>query len=185
MLETVKKTYYRKFAFAGILTIFLGAVVAAFILYVSLSREPGSSYAESYTMLSALREELLRKSAAIYIATSVFIALGIAFISLLYSFRVAGPVYRLGVFSRKIASGDLSGAVKLRQHDVIHMMADDLNNLTARYREVILQMEGKTRELREIVAAIADTKGDGAGEGLARLHAKRDEINRILSNIKL
>jgi len=185
MLETVKKTYYRKFALIGILTLLLGAVIAALILYVSMSREPGSSYAESYTVLSALREELLRKSAAIYIATSVFIALGIAFISLLYSFRVAGPVYRLGVFSRKVASGDLSGAVKLRQHDVIHMMADDLNNLTEKYREVILQMESKTRELREIAAAIGMAKGEGAGEAHARLSAKRDEINRILSNIKL
>jgi len=185
MFETIRKTYYRTLAFKCILAILLGAVVNGLILYVFLSSEPGSSYAESYAIMTSLRKNLFYKSMGIYVATSIFIVIGITVISLLYSHRVAGPIYRLGVFARKIASGDLSGTIKLRRHDEIDMMADDLNNLTAEYNKVISQIESKTKEFGGIAAAIGELKGDAALDALARLSAKRDEINKILSNIKL
>lgn len=185
MFETIRKSYYQKLAFRCILAILLGAVVTEIVLYVSLSGETGSSYAENYTIMASLRKELLHKSMASYATTSIFIAIGITVITLLYSNRVAGPIYRLGIFARKIASGDLSGTVKLRQHDAIDMMADDLNNLTDEYKNIITRMENKTKEFEEIAAAIDGWNGDAARDALARLSAKRDEIDKILSNIKL
>ena len=185
MFETIRKSYYRTLAFKCILAILLGAVVTESILFVSLSSKPGASYAENYAIMASLRKELLLKSMAIYATTTIFIAIGITVISLLYSNRIAGPIYRLGVFARKIASGDLSGTVKLRQHDVIDMMADDLNILTAEYKKVITQVENKTKEFEDIAAAIGESTGDAARDAIARLSAKRDEINKILSNIKV
>jgi methyl-accepting chemotaxis protein len=185
MLEPIRKAYYRKMAFRCILAILLGAVVTGLILYLSLSREPGSSYAESYAVMASLRSELFHESMAIYFATTLFTAIGIAVISLLFSHRVAGPAYRLGVFARKIASGDLSGSVKLRQHDEIDMLADDLNHLVAGYKNVIAGLESRTKEFEEIAAAVGERKGDAARDALAGLSAKRDEINKVLSNIKL
>jgi methyl-accepting chemotaxis protein len=185
MLETVKKTHYRNLALICILTILLGAILTEVVLYFSLSREPGASYAENYTMMAALRKELFEKSTAIYVATSIFIAVGITVISLLYSFRVAGPVYRLGVFARKIASGNLSETVKLRQHDAIHMLANDLNNLASEYNEVITRMENKMKEFKDLAAVIGESRGDAARNAILELSAKRDEINKVLANIKL
>jgi methyl-accepting chemotaxis protein len=184
MLETIRKSYYRTLATRCILAILLWAVVTGFILYVSLSGKPGTSYAESYSMMSALRKELFHTSVAIYVATSLFIALGIAAISLLYSFRVAGPAYRLGAFARKIAAGDLGGTVGLRRHDVIHMMADDLNDLTSEYKKIVAQVANMTKELGEIAAALDGLKGDAARDALAKLSGKRDEISKVLSTVK-
>lgn len=185
MLETVEKSYYYRLAFRCIITILAGAVVAELALYFSLYRGPGSSYAESYTIIASLRSELFHKSTVIYITASCFIIAGIAVISLLYSHRVAGPVYRLGVFARQIAAGDLAGKVKLRQHDVIHMMADDLNNLTVTYKEVIRQLEDRTKEFRNITSLAGVSEGDEARYAVMKLWEKKDEINRILSHIKL
>jgi methyl-accepting chemotaxis protein len=185
MPETIRKTYYRSLAFKCILAILLGAVVNGLLLHVSLSGEPGSSYAEGYAIMASLRTNLFYKSMGIYVATSIFIAIGITVISLLYSHRVAGPIYRLGLFARKIASGDLAGTVKLRQKDEINMMADDLNNLTAEYKKIITRIEHKTKEFEEIAVTIGKSKGDAALDDIARLSGKRDEINKILSNIKL
>ena len=176
MLETVKKTFFRKFVLVGILTILMGAVITVPVLYVYLYREPGSSYAESFTRLATLRGELLFESIAGYIVMFLFVGIGITIISLLYSFRVAGPVHRLGIAARKIASGDLTEKVNLRKHDVIDDMADDLNELAAGLKEVLIQVENRTKELKEIAATRYP---------LARISAKKNEIQRILSNIKV
>ena len=143
MPETIRKAYYRSLAFRCILAILLGGIATGLVLFLSLSSEPGSSYAENYAIMASMRKELFHKSMAVYAMASLFIAVGIAVISLLYSFRVAGPLYRLGVFARQIASGDLAGTVRLRRHDVIRLMDDDLNHLAAEYKSVVDRLEAR------------------------------------------
>ena len=128
-IETVGKAYYYRLALKCTFIIISGAVLTGVFLYFSLYREPGSSYAESYGIISALRKDLFYKSAYLYIVTLLFIITGVTIISLLSSHRVAGPLHRLGVFARKVSSGDLTEAVKLRQKDEISPLADDMNGI--------------------------------------------------------
>jgi methyl-accepting chemotaxis protein len=185
MIETINKSYYYKIAFRCIFIILAGAIFTGLFLYFSLYREPGASYAESYVIISALRRELFVKSAYLYMTTSFFIIIGITIISLLYSHRVAGPLYRFGIFARKVASGDLTDAVKLRQKDAIYPIADDLNGFVSRYKEIIEQLEMKTREVKEL-SSIADQSAVAADMDMnKKISNCVDEMNGILSRIKL
>lgn len=185
MIEPINKSYYYRIAFRCIIIILAGAVFTGLFLYFSLFREPGASYAESYGILSALRKELFYTSAYLYITTSFFIIIGITIISLLYSHRVAGPLYRFGVFARKVASGDLTDSVKLRQNDAIYPIADDLNGLVSKYKDIIEQLEMKTREVKALSSMADQSAGAADRDMIEKLSVTVNEMNSILSRIKL
>ena len=155
------------------------------MLYISIYKESGSSYAESYGIITELRGELFHKSTYLYFTELLFIIIGITVISLLFSHRVAGPLYRLGVFARKAASGDLSGAVTLRQKDAIYPIADDMNNIMAMYKDVLEQLEAKTKEVREMFSTTGPSAKITGQDSLEKLSKKIYEMNGILSRIKL
>ncbi|MBI5099723.1 MAG: methyl-accepting chemotaxis protein [Nitrospirae bacterium] len=184
-IETINKSYYYRLALRCIFILIAGAILTGVFLYFSLYREPGSSYAESYSIISALRAELFYKSTYLYITTLLFIIIGITIICLLYSHRVAGPIYRLGVFARKVASGDLTEAVTLRQKDAIYPIAEDLNGIIAMYREIIEQLETKMKEVREMSSLADQPAGTAERDMIEKISKRVYEMNGILSRIKL
>ena len=184
-IETINKSYYYRLAGTCILIIILGAVLTGVLLYFSLYKESGSSYAESYGIITALRGELFYKSTYLYFTALLFIIIGITVISLLFSHRVAGPLYRLGVFARKVASGDLSKAVTLRQKDAIYPIAVDLNNIVAMYKDVLEQLETKAKEIREMSSTADPSAVIAEKDMLEKLLKRVYEMNGILSRIKL
>jgi methyl-accepting chemotaxis protein len=184
-IETINKSYYYRLAVTCILIIMVGAILTGAFLYISLYKESGSSYAESYGIITALRGELFHKSAYLYFTTLFFIIIGITAISLLFSHRVAGPLHRLGVFARNVASGDLSKAVTLRQKDAIYPIADDLNNIITMYKEVLEQLEAKAKEIREMSSTADPSAVIAERDMLEKLSKRVYEMNGILSRIKL
>jgi methyl-accepting chemotaxis protein len=188
ILEAVGRTFSRKLAVKSTLIILIGALLTSSIVYLSLRRDLGSSYAETYAIMADLRKELFAQSVLIYAIASLFIILGISIISVVYSHRVAGPLYRLGRFVDNIASKDLKGKVKLREHDEIHVVADDLNDIVQTYQVTLVGMEIKLRELRESAPALSDATVSLTEEELREATAKASDkihdIQEILSVIK-
>lgn len=189
MFETVTKSYSYKLVLKSVLVILLGAVITVPIIYLALNRQPGLSYAQSYSVIAGLRQELFHKSLVIYASTSLFIIVGIAFVSLLYSHRVAGPLHRLGMAARRIASGDVTERVKLREDDAVHPLADDLNDLAAAYGDILNMLDMQVTELRERISALPDSQGDLSDRevrgAIGKVSEKTDEIADTLSVIKL
>lgn len=184
-IRTINKSYFYRLAATCIVIIIVAAILAGALLYVSIYKESGSSYAESYSIITELRGELFHKSAYLYFTELLFIIIGITVISLLFSHRVAGPLYRLGVYARKIASGDLSGSVTLRQKDAIYPIADDMNNIMVMYKDVLEQLEDKTKEVRELSSTAGPSAEIAERDSLEKLSKKVYEMNGILSRIKL
>jgi methyl-accepting chemotaxis protein len=111
---------------------------------------------------------------------------GVVVISIAYSHRVAGPLHKLGMHARKIASGDLTKQVRLRSNDVVHELADDINSLSNRYRGLLARLDMKTREL----SAVLDDSGKQAsqrdGDALTGEIAERiEEIRSLVNQIRL
>jgi methyl-accepting chemotaxis protein len=188
MFDTITRSFSYKLVLKSALIILLGAVITAPIIYFSLNRKPGLSYAESYNVFAGLRQELLHKSLLIYASTSLLIIVGIAFIALVYSHRVAGPIHRLGMAARKIAAGDVTECVKLREDDVIHPLADDLNNLASAYGDILDMLDLQVTELRKRISALPESKEVFSAEvrhAISSISEKTDEIKDTLSVIKL
>lgn len=184
IFEPVREAQAHQLVLKSTLVVACGIVLSAFILYFSLYKEEGASYVESYRIISSLRQAILYKAAAIYVTTSLFIFAGIVVISLLYSHRIAGPLYRLGMFACRIKDGDLSENVRLRQRDVLHPLAEDLNSIISTYGKTITEVEIKLREIKNILAT-EGTDDRSRREKLLMISEMADELNGILSKIRL
>lgn len=59
-------------------------------------------------------------------------------LGLLFSHRIAGPVYRIGKTLNDISKGNLGLKIKLREGDELVDLADTINNLTENFNKTII-----------------------------------------------
>lgn len=187
--ETVARTSLYRFAVKCTATFLSGVLLISLVIWLYSYREPAASYAENYRMLARLRSEIVCKSLIIYAVTSLFIIGGTAVLSLLYSHKVAGPLYKLGMFVRKTALGDFSGSVTFRRNDIIHPLAGDVNAVIASYRETVAQLEAKSLELKVAARVLSDSDHSPSPEELQKalehISVKAGEIRDILYRFRL
>ena len=185
----VARSYPYRFALRSAALFVCGILLTCIAIWFYSYYEPAPTYAENYKMLSRLRGELMFTSVIVYAAMSLITLAGTAVICLLYSHKVAGPLYKLGLFLREVTSGDFSRSVKLRNGDVIHPLAQDINAMVSSYRDVISELEAKAGELRATVSGLGDSAHSPSQEELhaasAHIAAKSDEIKALLQKFTL
>ena len=132
-----------------------GIAVTGAVLYTVLAKQAGSSYGEAFHALASTRQQLLSLSLGIYLFVSLLVLGGIALISLLYSHRIVGPLYRLRMTTKTIRQGDLRQQTRLRKNDVVTPLADELNAFCAVYRSTFAHLQEKTEELSRQTTELA------------------------------
>lgn len=171
----------------------LGGAGVLLLLYLSLSRSLGDSYGSAIYAIY----ELKIKIAPLIFASSYSILIlavvtgAIALISVLFSHRIAGPLYRIEKNLEAMASGDLTVNTRLRGHDQLTSLAGDLNamvrslNHTSRsVMDAIDGMSAAEERLRSLLSRDEPPEDEltAAAKGLA---AQIDELNKALSHIKV
>lgn len=187
--EVITRDYAYRLIIKFAIVFIVGALLTAVIFYFAIYKNAGISYSESYKTISELKNELLHKSIYIYGFMTLLIITGFIIISIIYSHRVAGPIYRLEHFAQKITHGRLSVDVKIRQNDVIHPLANELNNLAIKYRELFTQLGSKTKEIRRAALLTQTSIGKASlqelKENITKIFESTIEIKKILNDIKL
>ncbi|RMG02638.1 MAG: methyl-accepting chemotaxis protein [Nitrospirae bacterium] len=167
----------------------MGVAVTGLVLYVSSQIFIGQTYTEGLRTLAQMKQILFQKSLIIYLVTSVFVIGGIVMLTLFYSHRVAGPLYRLGVSAKTIASGDYMLRVRLRDGDVVHPLAESLNLLTERHRERLQLIRDKLKRVEEAaerLGSLSEGEGNGAFErALDHLSQTTEELKKTVGDIRL
>jgi methyl-accepting chemotaxis protein len=183
--QTVPKSYLNKFVVRSTLIFAVGALLAVAVFAI-VPQDRALTYADSFKIIAGMNRDLVTKSLKLFSFTLFLIIIGIVVISVAYSHRVAGPLHKLGMQCRKMASGDLSGSVRLRNNDVLHALSDDLNMLSLHYRDHLLELQKKCRELSLSIdrAEGLDSRCDGSAP-LGEISEKIDEIRDLINTIKL
>lgn len=100
------------------------------------------------------RKDIINVQLILVLKTFIFIFL-ISILSLYYSHRIAGPLYRLEKdISQMIKGSDLTQTFKLRKHDELKELAAALNKLTMQIREQFVYEEGFRDNLRRVIEEI-------------------------------
>lgn len=165
------------------LLIFTGALaLMAVAFYLTNQQDIGPTYGEGFRMLNQLREDIFYKSVLIYGVIVLLMLAGIIAISLFYSHRVAGPVYRLGLFAAEIRDGNLKNDVFLRRDDVIHPLADEMNIMVDVYRRSVKEINN---ELAEIKALREKMTGGEERRVVEEIRDRVGKIQRIIARFQL
>lgn len=160
-----------------------GLVVLAGVFYLTNQQTIGPAYSEGFKILSQLQQEILYKSLIVYLCIVLVMVVGVIGMSLLYSHRIAGPMYRLGAFTEELKDGHFEKPVSLRKGDAIHFLAREMNNMAAQYRQTIQLINLELIEITKQKEMLRS--GQDKDAALAEITIRAGEISKILSAYKM
>ncbi len=141
---------YRLFLYVNTLVIILfGAAITGWGVFWSFPADLGEGYHNVQAQVQEIGSVLFWRVAILYAATSFFIILAMVALHLVYSHRIAGPAYHIGLEAARMAQGNLTGNIRFRQKDNLTDMADLLNDMASQYR-------GRINAVRDSLALIEE-----------------------------
>ena len=172
-------------------TLLGGAAVVA-LLYLSLSRSLGDSYGSAIYTIYELKIKVLPLIFASFYSILILglVTAAIAAISILFSHRIAGPMFRMEKNLETIASGDLTVATRFRGQDQLTLLADELNamvrSLNHATRSAAESLEG-LRKAEDILRATLDMDDPPESElkgAIAGVRAAIESVKKSASFIR-
>src|SRR6185369_4738344 len=138
---TTQKNYRLLLYVYSLVIVLLGVSFAGFAVVWSLPDNLGEGYHNIQAMLRGIQQVLFWRISLLYTITTLLIVIAMVILHLLYSHRIAGPAYRIGLEAAKIAQGNLTGKIRFRRHDNLMDMADSMNNVALRYQVNIRRVQ--------------------------------------------
>jgi methyl-accepting chemotaxis protein len=176
--------------FIKTVAIIAASVAASGLIVYLLSETPlAPSYGETISSVSLYKIEIIRKSIYIYTVFVLIMLAGIITISLLYSHRVAGPLFRIKVVAKETSEGKRLKSFTIRDNDLLHPLADTLNEMIGKYdtlhEELEKDFEELTNELQEIDASLKDSDRAATEKNINSAKNVSDRIEKTLSGLTL
>ncbi len=148
---------YRLFLYLNsLMIILLGAAITGWGVFWSFPADLGEGYHNVQALVREIGNVLFWRVAILYAAASFLIVLAMVALHLVYSHRIAGPAYRIGLEASRMAQGNLTGNIKFRQKDNLTDLADLLNDLASQYR-------GRINVVRDSLALIDERSKQAYG----------------------
>ncbi len=130
------------------LFVFFGLGTTA-VLYFRLRIPLSPHYGAAVTVISRVRETLARD---VILTDLIFFALaaaGVLVLGVLYSHRVAGPLYKVRRHASEMAEGRFDARIRFRRKDAVHDLAGALNRVAASCAERSGRLDAGLRALEE------------------------------------
>ncbi len=157
-----------------------GLVATLAVLYYTMHHDIGPTYAMGIKMLTALKQDIFYKALIIFGNIFLFMIIGILLLALLYSHRIAEPLYRLTQFVTKIIEGHLNERVSIRDKDIIQPVAAELNALVNVYHHQFQEIKKELQALEILAAGM-----DESEESLSEIKKKAKVIHQLTEQFQL
>ncbi|MBI4849974.1 MAG: hypothetical protein HY808_15605 [Nitrospirae bacterium] len=185
--KVIKENFLRNFLLTLLLIIFFGTAVYAVVFYLNIHKPLDTHYSAIITIITDIRESLVIKTFSIGAAFFILTAAGAGLLSLLYTHRIAGPLYRVRQCAKSIAEGSLDTVIKFRSRDAINAFAEAINEMTGSYGHKVTELaleikrlKGSLTELGTLIDNNEETK-----TVLEKIHSSDKRIKDIIGGIKL
>ncbi|MEW6556499.1 MAG: methyl-accepting chemotaxis protein [Elusimicrobiota bacterium] len=139
----INKKFQFKFAAVILVTLFVMLGLVEWDIFYTMK-----TILPKVFFMEEIRQDLTAFHLLLAVKSLVFMVL-VAFISVYFSHRIAGPIYRLEKdLFRMIEESDLTRQFRLREKDELKELADALNTMTANLRTKLLADEQFREETR-------------------------------------
>jgi len=169
-IRVVRMGFQRNFILKFCAVIILAALIITAIVY-GLSMATATTAFENSRLVIKRTSDfilpllLLSSLVAIIAAGAIAIAM-----TLLVSFRIAGPLYRLEKDVAEVNKGNLGVEIRLRNKDELKDLAETLNQLLKFFRETVTEID------KEVVGIPVDSL---SGEGRQKLENIKDRLRKF------
>ncbi len=174
--------YRRRFLLrlgGGLLLIILLSTLG---LYLYLNRSFGGNYLLAITELDRLRLAVRwAVTISVLVQLAVF-SLLIFLVSLFWTHKIAGPLYRLRLTFERLADGDWTPMAKVRDGDQLQGIPPILNAGLTTLRENTAVRQKELEVLQDEIEKIPFSGSLGAAESGRRLGEIRDRLRQLLAD---
>lgn len=84
-----------------------------------------------------------------FLIAAIFAAIAVAFLSMLMTHKIAGPLYRLQIDVERIKDGDYRAEFKVRSSDQLIPFAQSLSDMSSAVRERNVHLKNEVNDLKE------------------------------------
>ena len=189
LVETgFKLRFMLTFCILTITAVSMASLLFYFLTYRELSHDYGEAFFTLQSVKRAIFPLLFASIQSITLLTVVSIA--IAVISLFFSHKIAGPLYRFEKSMEAVGSGDLTCVVRLRAGDQFlrleNTMCTSINSMNQRVtgmNDVLLRFKAIEERLKTVIEM--DPQQKELKELTEDLRSELTELKRIMATIKM
>lgn len=191
-IKLVETGFKLKFMLTFCLITVTAVSMASFLFYFLTYRELSHDYGEAFYALQSVKKAIfpLLFASIQSVALLTLVSIAIAVLSLFFSHKIAGPLYRFEKGMEAVGSGDLTYMVRLRTGDQIlrleKTMNTSINSMNQRVRginDVLLRF--KTIEERLKTVLEMDPQQKELKELTEDLRSELAELKSIMATIKI
>ena len=150
MSEGIIKTGNFKWLLLTILVVFLFfSLMSALIIYERLHVDLSPHYGATISLLTQVKESLIVTSIKINLIFYLLIAIGVAALGIIYSHRIAGPLFRVRKYAAALGEGRFHERINFREKDALHGLSSVLNEMAERCQDRAELLTSQLRELQD------------------------------------
>ncbi len=161
--------------------------ISALVLYLNIHKPLDTHYSAILMIMSELNDIILIKTLTISAIFSVLTAIALFLLGIIYTHRIAGPLYRIKIAATSISKGDLGTRIILRRKDVIQPFAESLNTMTKNYNDKIRTIQVEVDKFHDTITELKSLTKDSkeTDTAIRRVSDMERQINALIDNIKL
>ena len=164
--------------------ILLGCIAFAFSLYFYSQQTVTTAFIHSKLRVMNTAEFLFPALILTTLAVTAMVSFFSGFRLLLFSHRIAGPLYRLEKSAEAIGRGDLALQIRLRTGDELQEFARAMDGMVRDLRSRAIQIQKQNERLHQIILRAEQAQGFPK-DILEPLRDTQRELNEIISRFRL
>jgi len=133
----IDKDFQSKFIIKFCLLVVLAALIITGILYCVGKRSTTVAILNSRVVVHSTADFLLPILAQTVLVVMVILGLATVIVTLLFSHKIAGPLYRFKKAIEGVSSGNLAANFHLRNYDQLKGLSDEVNGMIDKTRQQI------------------------------------------------
>jgi signal transduction histidine kinase len=168
--------------YIGLILVFMfsTAILTGYMVYVTTWIIFGEKLAAVYPQ--GLLLDIVKKVNTVLLLRLIFLTPLVILIGLVLSSKIAGPIYRIQRFLRRVSRGNYENRLKLREKDELQDLAEELNHLVSKLRserngrqKKIDVVKQETDELEKTVI----TEGNDRQRLLSKIMELRQNLDKL------
>lgn len=177
-------SYRRDFIFKICSGFLLIIILCAIVFYVYFDKSFENKYIGVLATLEQLNQEMRYGVILSVMAQALFFTLLISFVSILWTHKIAGPLYQLRKSFLQIANGNFTVVTRFRKTDQLQNIPVIFNSGLQQLKDDFVRLSGELSAIRgEIDLLAAESSTQDANEKGRRFQDCEDRLSKILEQM--
>lgn len=189
----VKRAFKLKFGLKICILTIAGMSAATFFIYLMTARSLGDSYGSAIYAIYDLKIRIFPLLFASFYSIFILALItgAIALISLFFTHKIAGPIFRIERNLEVISGGNLTVNTKFRGNDQLEALADDINSMARSLNHKVRSSRDALAEIERceerLYALIKDSSSDDGeiARALSELKTGLEGLKKAASGVKV